>query len=357
MRLARNAIRIVIVACALVPGAVRGQEEEPNPLDTEPGRGPNPEGWDPYMDLLEAKYVASEKEGEPSFVRLKFHVSPDVPKGGVIVLSLELASLPVAEMDYKVEEKRKDIEIEWKPKRKLPSGEFFLRTSLPLEKQTAANKATLQKNENRFPPKYEPWYYLWMREEFAILVTDGGTSPEDVCEAYGAFLDELIENMNEFVDKVEAVKEGKELTTGSRLDAAKFQEFYEGWQEKQAATQSRVASFPMTDLALFEQSRTAHGYLVNLGRMVSKRAFDAVNEVTKQYKVAIKWKRPPQYFDRNYRLAVTPQLLQLTYDRILQLVCPEEPEEPEEPGAGAPADVPPEGEGTGGEKPAETPPG
>jgi len=84
-------------------------------------------------------------------VELRFNIVPEVPKGGNDRALPRVRRLSVEEMEYKVTDKRKDVKIQWKPKKALAPGDYFLRTSIPLAKQAAPVKEAIERNGKRFP--------------------------------------------------------------------------------------------------------------------------------------------------------------------------------------------------------------
>ncbi len=337
-----------MVAFFLVAGPMPAQdnpegkdkpEENPEggPLEREKGRPANFE-FDPYIELVEATYVPPEKESGQQAIQLKFDLSTDVPKGSKLRLSIDLFGLPVEESEYVLkDENRKGLSFTWKPKKRLATGEYRVRTHIDLENQTPAVQRIIKQNAKRFPPKHVPW--AWYMGTIQVgSAEDEAREAEVLCAAYTALLDKLVENYDELKEKVKSVKEGKELVNGGALDAVQFEAYVKEWREKQGAAQKDILLFAASEPVLVQKSATAFSQIQALGRMVSKYSVQLQGEVTTQYKVpainpAVK------DFDRNYRYKADPDKLQTSYKNILKLVgCPDEEEEgaekPAEPGAG-----------------------
>ena len=324
----------------------------PEPLETEKGRGPRTENWEPYLELLEAKYLSPSGPGEPQMVHLKFNLSTDVLKGTVVTFTLEYMGAPYVEMDYKLGgEVRKALVVRWKVPSRLVTGDYYLRTRIFPERQSQAVLKHLRKMSKRFPPENEPWSYLYMKEGH---ITVSGKAEEEadreaMCRAYTALLDELVENMNEFVDKMEAAKEGKEFAAADgKLDVEKMAQFIVEWRKKQGGTQRKLIQFQDDERGLCLKSQTPYANLLELGRMVSKRSWQLQNEVTDKYGAKPINPAADRYFDRNYRFRVDAEALASRYERIANAVCPEE----EAPGEAGEEAAPEGGEG----EPAEAPP-
>ncbi len=324
-------------------------QEAGSPLDTEKGRGPNVDGYPPYVELLEAKYISPAKEGDSQAIRLKFNISTDIPRGTIIHFSLQFLAMEVDSIDYTLkDENRRNRVLLWKPKKRLATGDYWLVTRIFLKKQPVRVQRAIKKNPKSFPPDFQPWRYLYMQEKYKIAV--GGelekkAEAERMCKIYTELMDELVDNMNEFVDKMDAVKDGKAFVKSGALDVKKFTDFVVKWRKKQGATQEKIAKLSINEPAFFFKSQTAYANLRILGQMVSKRSWQVQKEVTTQYNV------PPinpvshRFFDRNYRYKVSLEALGSRYDRILALVCPEEtedtaPEETQPAPAPAPAPAP-----------------
>ena len=344
-------VRIVatLVAFFLVAGPVPAQdnpegkdkpEENPEggPLEKDRGRPAHFE-FLPYFDLVEATYVPPEKESGQQAIQLKFDISTDVPKGCKLRLSIDLNGLPVEESEYVLkDENRKGLAFTWKPKKRLATGEYRLRTHIDLENQVPGVQRIIKQNPKRFPPNSVPWSSYLKGPILVGSAEDEAREAEVLCAAYTALLDKLVENYDELKEKVKSVKEGKELVTGEALDAVKFEAYVKEWREKQGAAQKDILLFAASEPVLVQKSGTAFLQLQALGRMVSKYSVQLQGEVTTQYKVpainpAVK------DFDRNSKYKPDPDKLQTSYKNILKLVgCPDEEEEgaekPAEPGAG-----------------------
>lgn len=345
------------------PPAKPAPDEEgpvPEPLETEKGRGPHTENWEPYLELLEAKYLSPSAPEEAQAVHLKFNLSTDLVKGTVITFTLEYMGAPYVEMDYKLEgEVRKALVVRWKAPRRLVTGDYYLRTRILPERQTQAVLKQLRKMSKRFPPENEPWAYLYMKAGHIVVSgkAEEAADKEAICRAYTAFLDELVENMNEFVDKMESAKEGKDFVAADgKLDVEKMAQFIVEWRKKQGETQKKLIQFQDDEPGICLKSQTSYANLLELGRMVSKRSWQLQNEVTEKYGAKPINPAADKYFDRNYRFRVDAEALASRYERIASAVCPEE-EPPSETVEETPAEgeapgemAPPEGEG--GEQPA-----
>ena len=315
-----------------------GKEEAPPPEeapvdDDDPkGRGPNTEGWEPYLELLETKHNPPAKEGDKPTVLIKFNLSPDIPKGTKVNFEFEYVGTEFENVDYVLkDENRKGLSLTWKPTKRLGTGEYIIRTRLHLDQQTPAIQKTIGQNEKRFPAKNAPWMYYYFDKPIKIgSPEDEAAEKEAVCKAYTEFVDKLVANMVEFVDKMEEVKAGKEFVNGKALDVAKVKGFVETWRKKQGETQQEIAEFPEKEQALFQRSLTTYQNLRELGRMVSKRSVQVLKEVTDQYKVQEKINPPGhQFFDFSFKYKVTPDQMNNRMQIISEQVCPKEKEEAE----------------------------
>ena len=162
-----------------------------------------------------------------------------------------------------------------------------------------------------------------MTEELRIAVPTISLSPtqqRSMQKIYLALMDEFAENMNEFVDRMEAVKAGKAFVDGEKLDMKKFSDYVVTWRKKQGETQKKIAEIELKDPVLFLSTRTAYLNLRRMGSMVSKRARNLQNDVTKQYGEKNIDPRPSQWYERNYLFRVGTQDLERQYGRILELI-------------------------------------
>lgn len=329
------------------PGAQAEEGPVLGPLDTEKGRGPHTENWEPYLELVECKYLSPSTPEEGQVVELKFNLSTDVAKDTVITFALNYLGNTYVETDYRLEsEVRKGLVLKWKAPMRLVTGDYFVSTRIQIDKQKPAVLKHLRKMAKRFPPEYEPWQYLYMKEGHIVVSgeLEERAEKEELCAKYTAFLEELVENMNEFVDQMEAAKEGKAfVTAGGSLDVQKLTDFIVAWRKKQGETQRKILLFQDTDRGLYLKSGTAHVNLLELARMVSKRSWQLQNEVTEKYGVKPINPAADKFFDRNYRYRVDADALAKRYEKVLSLACPEE--EAAEPSEEAK-------EGEGGETPA-----
>jgi hypothetical protein len=356
-----------VIAAAAVMAQDAGEEkakpEEPDPdHPEEKGRGPNTEGWEPYVEILESSHTPPAKAGDKPAVQVKFNLSPDVPKGSRVNFEFEFNGLEFENVDYVLkDENRRGLTLVWRPAKRLGVGEYFIRTRLHPDQQTPAIQKVLAQNEKRFPSKNAPW--MWYYFEKPIMIgspADEAAEKEALCQAYTDMVDKLVANMVEFVDKMEEVKAGKALVNGKTLDVAKLKEYVAEWRKKQGGVQQEIVEFPEKEQALFQQSITTYQNLRELGRMVSKRSRDLLKEVTEQYKVQ-ETINPPghQHFDLSYRFKVNLDEMNRRMDIIAQQVCPKEKEEEPEGGEAAAGDDPDakkekDAEKAAEEKPAES---
>jgi hypothetical protein len=344
-----------------------GKEEAPPPDEIPPdpddkGRGANSEGWEPYLELLEATHNAPAKEGDKPTVLIKFNLSPDIPKGTKVNFEFEYVGVEFENVDYLLkDENRKGLNFLWKPVKRLGTGEYVLRTRIHLDQQTPAIQKVIGQNEKRFPAKNAPWMWYYFDKPIKVgSPEDEAAEKEAICKAYTEFVDKLVANMVEFVDKMEEVKGGKDFVNGKVLDVAKLKEFVEAWRKKQGEVQQEIVEFPDTEQALFQRSITTYQNLRELGRMVSKRSVQVQKEVTDQYKVQEKINPPGhQFFDFAFKYKVTPDQMNDRMKIISDQVCPKEKEaEVEEGGedpAGADAKKAKDGEDKATEEPAAEP--
>jgi hypothetical protein len=293
-----------------------------------------------YIEVLEAKHNPPANKGEKSTIEVKFHLSTDVPKGTKVNFEFEYFGQPFEDVDYLLkDENRRGLTLLWKPAKRLGVGEYLIRTRIYPDQQTPAIQKVLQQNEKSFPKKDSPW--IWYLFENAIQVG----SPDDeeaenaaLCKAYKDFIEKLVTNMVEFVDKMEEVKAGKAFVNGKALDAAKLKEYVLEWRKKQGEVQKEILEFPQKEQALFQRSITTYQNLLELGRMVSKRSRDLLYGVCDQYKV--EKMNPPshEHFDAFYRYKISLNEMNRRMDTISNQVCPKEKEPEAEEGAKSPGD-------------------
>ena len=315
--------------------AEAGQEEAP--VAPEAKAAPKTAGFVKYMEFLGSKYIAPEKPGDGQAVEVKFNLSTDIPKGTKINFIFEFNAVEIGNMDYVLkDENRKDVTVLWKPKTKLATGDYFLRTKIVLKDQTPAVAKIFRDRAKRFPPEDEPWTWYFANEKTESIkvgaVMDAATEQKAICEAYTAMMDELVANLGEFVAKMEKVKKGEELVNGGALDVEKFTAYVGDWRKKQGQTQFKITMFQVEEPDLFQKSMTAHANLLDLGRMVSKRAWQVQGEVLKQYGVTKVINPSPKGFDRVIKYATHAEALNARMDKIHGLVCPQEATEEGEKG-------------------------
>ena len=317
----------------LLARAAWGEEKEPQPEpggEEQPteelkGRGANTEGWEKYLELVEAKYIPAAKEGALPTVQLKFDLAPEIPKGAKIDIEFELNGGPYEEISYILkDENRKGLTVIWKPKKRPPVNEYLLNTYLRLESQTPAVQKIIKANAKRFPAKNEPWKYYYFHQPIQVgTPEDEAKEKEEICALFRSIIEKLMASGNEFKEKMDKVKKGSELVSGATLDAAKLAAFIVEWRSKQGEIQKEIVDFQVNEPGLAAKAGAAVRELQNLGRMVSKRAVQLQKEVTDQYKAeAI---NPPshEHFDRAYRYAVNAKTLNSTVEKIERLACPE----------------------------------
>ena len=302
-----------------------GGEEQPT--EEPKGRGANTEGWDKYLDLLEAKYIPAQKEGVLPTVQLKFDLAPEVPKGAKIDLEFELLGGPYEEVSYTLkDENRKGLTVVWKPKKRPPVAEYYLNSYLRLESQTPAVQKIIKANAKRFPAKNEPWKYYYFHQPIQVgNAEDEVKEKEEICARFRSIIERLMASGNEFKEKMDVAKKGSEFVSGSALDVPKLTAFIVEWRKKQGEIQKEIIDFQVNEPGLATKVGGAVTELQNLGRMVSKRAVQLQKEVTDQYKVeAI---NPPshEHFDRSYKYAVNAKNLNNAVEKIERLACPEPP--------------------------------
>jgi hypothetical protein len=322
------------------------KEEAAVPEEEDKGRGSDTEGWAPYVEFVEKTYVPPAEAGGLQEVHLKFHLDPEVPKGAKVFFSFLYLGATLDTLEYVLkDENRKNLALVWKPKQKLAEGDYFVMTRLPLydpiapEKKIAIQTGSVQRlikeRAKRFPPKFEPWQRLYMRDESdTIVVGDPGTSAEEaqaLSKAYTDFMEELVSNMNEFVEEMEKVKAGEVLVKGGEVDEEKLTKVVEDWRKKQGRTQTSILEFQSKEPGLFQKSMTAHANLLELGRMVSKRSRQALKEVTDQYKLKKVINPGAKGFDLGYRWETLEKRLE-TIEGLVSV--PAEGEAGEESAAG-----------------------
>ena len=281
----------------------------------------------PYVEFLDKKYNSPEKEGALPSIWIKFNLAPEVPKGAKIYFELEYNALTLEEVEYALkDENRRNLAFTWAPKQRLAVGEYFFRTRMPLRDQAPAVQKALKENKKRFPPENEPWSCYYPKESLQVGgAIEEAAEKKAICESYSRFIEKLINNMDEFKEKMDKVNDGQELVNGNTLDVEKFKAFIIGWRKKQGEVQKEILDFQVKEPALFQNSITAFANLRELGQMVSKRSYQIQKEVTTKYKVEeINPKETHQYFDRATRFKADVDGLKRKMDNVLRLTCPEE---------------------------------
>lgn len=315
-------------------------------------------GFKPYLKVVDQQYLPPEKAGGKQLLRLKFDLDPALPVGTKIEMKLQYTGLTMDEKTFELDTpRRKGVVFDWRPEKPLGPDEYSLFTAIWPRQQTEEVRKAIEDNEERFPPDLTPWAWSYLRKEQLIQV---GTEEElaelqeRVCRTYEGFISDLIENMNEYVEVMDEVKEGKRFVEGETLQTEAFGKFLKDWQKKQGKIQKAILDLQTTNPAIHQRSLKAHLYLMNLGRMVSRRAFKLQEEVEEKYGVS-RTRIPVdpddesdkvlRFFDRRWRYKTDAEALNGQLDKIYSLVCAEpEPEEPpkEETGSGP-------GEGSGEE--------
>lgn len=359
-----------LLSCTLLAPAARSvAQESEGPLETDKGRGYLFDGYDPYLELLEAVYVPPAKRGEKEMVRLRLSVVPEIPDGTVFSFTLEYGGLDYVTTDYTLKGgERKNLTLEWKPEIKLAEGDYFLRSRMHLAKQSPTVQALMQRDTKRFPPIVEPWPYLYMTDELTISVDSPLNDPEQkkrLWSAYEAYIGELASSMSEFTAKMETFQGGTGLTPGDKVDVGPIKEYAFQWHAKHEETQKKILEFQLKEPALFAGSRSAFLCLRDLGRMVSKRARDLLKDVLAKNgdKAADLYKRWPA---RDYPFRVERETLERQKERILTLIDhpkvsesskESSPKEavPEQPGTPPPSPSPPVPPTPEPEKPGDSP--
>jgi hypothetical protein len=331
---------------------------EEKPAD-DAGSRADPIDYIKYIEVLEAKHNPAAKDGEKSTIGVKFNLSPEVPKGTKINFEFEYVGTEFENVDYVLkDENRKGLALLWKPTQRLGTGEYFIRVRMHPDQQTPAVLRLLAQNEKSFPAKDKPWVWYFYEQPIQVgSKDDEAEENEALCKAYTDFVDKLVANMVEFVDKMDEVKAGKAFVSGNALDAAKLKEYVVEWRKKQGEVQKEIIEFQDKERALFQRSLTTYQNLIELGRMVSKRSRDLLFEVCDKYKVEKMNPAGHERFDLSYRYKVTLDEMNRRMETISNQVCPKEAEpEPEdggEDGGDAEAKKAKEGEKDAGEAAAE----
>ncbi|HVR76327.1 MAG TPA: hypothetical protein VMT52_18505 [Planctomycetota bacterium] len=341
----------VLLAASFVSGPVTGQEEGDSPEDPVPEAPAKPPPFEVLLELSGVQYIPPAKEGGEQTLVMKFDLSPDVPRGAKLNVVVEQYGLPVEEATtwYTLkDENRRGLSHSWKPKARLPTGEYFLRVHCRLEEQLPAVQRAIKGKPERFPLIEEPWSWYYIQMPLKVgSPEEEAREAEELCNIYTGFMDRAIDNMVDFIETMEAVKAGDDYVNGKSLDTAKFEAYVLEWRKKQGELQKDIVEFGRKEPVMIQKSATAYTHLVMLGRMVSARSVKVQNEVTDQYKVGVINPASHKYFDRSFRYKADLPALQSRLDTLRRLLnCPEEGEE-SEPGeaeaapAGAPQEAPP----------------
>lgn len=352
---------------------LRGQQEP------EPKAAEDPDEWESYLKVRSVQYTPASG-GQKQGVRLVIDVVPEVPEGTKIHMELQQTGLKVAESVLQVKDRKKGILHDWvlfdpadarrpesedllsaKRRKPLPPGRYTLFTLIDPKEQTPAVRRAIERETERFPPDLVPWAHIYDDEKKIAVGTKAELAAleEKTCKVYDDLIAELIRNKKELDSALEEVKEGKKFVEEDVLDTEALKAFLKEWRKKQATTQRKILDLPLNHMAIHQRTLQAHAYLIQLGRMLSRYALRAQEEIEKKYGVEeIRVERDRtkkeddilREFDAAWRYGTDRKHLNDTLDRIYSIACPqvaeeEDGEEGDGPGSGKKSSA---GDGTSG---------
>jgi hypothetical protein len=322
------------------------------------------------IELVSATYIPPKAPNESQLLRMKFDLSPDVPVGMKFLLELVYNGLPVDTQTLELKNQiRQGIVFDWKPQIRLGVDTYQLQAQVLLALQSPDVQKEIKAKPKRFPPEDEPWVTAFPQDKYPIAV---GT-PEELeaekrrmCEIYSKLMDDLEASLKAIETDLEAVRKGEKCRKGTALDAPAFEKLVLDWWKKQAAIQKTIAEMAVKEQFIVQKSQKAHFELLELSRMVAKRAKNnGYDEITRQNSApAIVLRRNPadpatevfQFANWQYRYTVTNEDLQNRVKTIEKLTCPEEVVQEPPPGQ-KPAEKPAVKPKEGGKEPGKAEPG
>ena len=283
-----------------------------------------------YVFVKKLKYMPAKGPSGKQTLEFRIDLAPVIPKGTKINFELEYNARSVTNMTYTLkDERRRNLVFTWPLMEKVAFDDYFLRSRIYLEQQTPAVQQFFKGRAKLFPIESKPW--PWFLGPVAMgTAEERQQEKQAICALYNDFIGKFVENLTEFKELLDSVKDGKKyVDEAEKLDLEKFTEAIAAWRTKQAEVQRSIA-IPGENAALYNKSMTAHRLVAQLGQMVSKQSLRDQEEVLAKYGVKQPINPPVQYFDHLYRFKLSREEMNRKVERILDLVCPEELEAPEE---------------------------
>jgi len=329
------------------------------------------ESYERFVDLVGSKYVPAGPESPRQTLRLQLNLSPDLPEGAKVVLELVHNGLPITGLKSELVvtgRQRLGVEHEWSLSQTLGCDDYRLQVTLDLNEQSEKVRRAFAATTKAFPPRLNPFTYPIFDpgKEIPIGTPEERTAQaERACKLYEAYINELLDNFNEFNDAVKQLRAGEKLHKAGKPDPAAYGVYIREWRRKQGATQRGIRQDLIEKhAAILVKTRTAHVNLIDLSAMVSKRALGLQKEAEKELGLAHvnpvpdpKEKKDADlvHWSASYRYAVTNEALNRSMDTIYRLVCPPAPDTDGDAGAPASGTVTGETE-SGTEPPGKDPP-
>ena len=238
-----------------------------------------------FLTLVDNKYLPASP-GKKQAIRLKFNLTTAVPKGAKIKFELIHQGLPIDQLSSVFElkaTKRVGIWHEWELKKKLGPDDYILQVNLDADAQEKAVRDRMYRNKKAFPKVHNPFMYQFFEEGKAIEIgtpEERKAQDELACSLYEEGIDDLLNNYKEFADELKSAREKKKFHKGEEPDQASYAKFIRSWRIKQGGAQRKILQeFPEKYSTILARSRTAHANLIELSKMVSKRAYTLQKEV------------------------------------------------------------------------------
>ena len=295
-----------------------------------------------YMKIVKSQYLPRTSNGKQG-LKLTLDFLKALPTGLKMQIVLQYTGLAVETTEYEIADaKREGVEFTWAFENKLgPDDQYALQTLIRSENQTPKVVGELKKLPKFFPPEQRgAWGYTFSEPGEKISIgtkKELAALQETVCATYENFIADLAGNLADYEEELEKVMDGKKHVKGEALDTASFTKFLKNWMLEQAKIQDSILELQLTNPTIIQRSLRAYPLAIELGRMVSARAYEGQIALEKQYGITQRIK--PKFdskkkaekiissYNRQYNRATTDKHLQRVVERIYDLVCPVEEEE------------------------------
>ena len=275
------------------------------------------------IDVVPGKRSATRNN---STIEVNFSVEPSLPKGATVVFDLRFGfdPDPLDTTRYTLEsEKRNGLKLSWKPKKRLPVGEYSIKTYIPLAIQKAVVAREIKKRQKAFPPDSAPW--SWYYPDIPIKVgtaADLKAEREEVKKYFRENTASVQEYYYEFVDEMEKLKAGEKYVDGGSLRNKALVDYVEPWMKKYGTLQKQLRGFESLQPGLFSKDRAAYLQLELLSQQAAKCAWEALKVALEKRGTSLgnfKFKGSKD-FNANIRGRVRESKLVQTYEAINRLI-------------------------------------